>query len=72
MITDNMETFLVGAFQLMTSVIVVGWVWSVVWGVELVRRSLRRGSTGRIDEKLSTDEAGSSSSSNSNSQANPT
>lgn len=42
-VSDKMDTFLIGALQLLTSVFMVGWVWSITWGVELVRRSVRRG-----------------------------
>lgn len=42
-ISDTMEVFLVGALQLMLAIVILGWVWSVAWGVELVHRSVRRG-----------------------------
>lgn len=40
---DKMDTFLMGALQLLTSVMILGWLWSIAWGVELVFRSIRRG-----------------------------
>lgn len=43
MIIDSMDTFLVGALQLITAIFVLGWLWSVIWGLELVHRSVRRG-----------------------------
>ncbi|CAM9334940.1 unnamed protein product, partial [Scytosiphon promiscuus] len=44
-IKDKMDTFLMGALQLLTSVMILGWLWSVAWGVELVFRSIRRGAS---------------------------
>lgn len=49
-ITDTMQTFLMGALQLMTSVFLVGWLWSVAWGAELLSRAIRRGGeTGNVE-----------------------
>ncbi|CAM9819256.1 unnamed protein product [Ascophyllum nodosum] len=44
-ITYRIETLLVGALQLFTTVVLIGWAWSIMWGVELMRRSFRRGAT---------------------------
>lgn len=54
-ITDKMDTFLMGALQLLTSVILLGWLWSVAWGFELLSRSIRRGTTGGEGEGLEGD-----------------
>lgn len=45
MVVHDMEPFLVGALQLLTAIIIIGWVWSVIWGAELVHRSFRRGTS---------------------------
>ncbi|CAM9690244.1 unnamed protein product, partial [Hapterophycus canaliculatus] len=37
--TCSLENFLVGVFQLLLAPIVVGWVWSVWWGCELIQVS---------------------------------
>lgn len=43
-VSDNMDTFLIGALQLVFSIFIVGWLWAIIWSVELVRRSLRQAS----------------------------
>ncbi|CAM9975577.1 unnamed protein product, partial [Laminaria digitata] len=32
----SLETLIVGVLQLLTAAIVVGWVWSILWGWELL------------------------------------
>ncbi|CAN0149100.1 unnamed protein product [Hapterophycus canaliculatus] len=36
------ETLIVGILQLLTACIVVGWVWSILWGWELFQISRRK------------------------------
>lgn len=38
----SLETLLVGVLQMVTAAIIVGWVWSILWGWELYQTSKRK------------------------------
>lgn len=46
-VTDTMETTLMGALQLLSSIVLVRWLWSIAWRIKLVRRCARRGGGGQ-------------------------
>ncbi|CAM9244625.1 unnamed protein product [Hapterophycus canaliculatus] len=38
----NCENFIIGALQLISAPILIGWVWSIWWGFDLVEVSKNR------------------------------
>ena len=42
MCRSNGYTYLVGVLQLILFPLLVGWIWSIVWGVFMIRRSLMK------------------------------
>ena len=39
--TTSKTQLFIGLLQFLTSVVLIGWVWAIMWGVLIVRRSLR-------------------------------
>ncbi|CAM9870895.1 unnamed protein product [Scytosiphon promiscuus] len=42
-LTCNIENFIMGILQLVLAPFIVGWIWSILWGWELVKVSRTRG-----------------------------
>lgn len=51
----SLETLIVGFLQLITAVFIVGWVWSIWWGWELLELSRRRKVDLPVDSHLGPD-----------------
>ena len=51
----SLETLIVGFLQLVTAMLIVGWVWSIWWGWELLEVSRRRKVDLPVDSHLGPD-----------------
>ena len=39
-VIENRDDIIIGALQLVLTICIVGWIWSVIWGVLMISRSL--------------------------------